>query len=160
MLWGRLGDHPRSRGVYTVLSRLKRTVAGSSPLARGLLFITAYARKKTGIIPARAGFTSECLLWTEPAKDHPRSRGVYRHGDFVNIQGTGSSPLARGLLHQGLPKGSGLGIIPARAGFTRARSSRWFASTDHPRSRGVYPGHHDGDRGPYGSSPLARGLHG
>ena len=50
----------------------------------------------------------------------------------------GSSPLARGLRrsqssHRPLP-----GIIPARAGFTRASPSARPQSRDHPRSRGVY----------------------
>ena len=72
-----------------------------------------------------------------------------------------------------------IGIIPARAGFTRAR--QWFypRPPDHPRSRGVYPfisgmlgpglTDHPRSRGVYyeregkkpeepGSSPLARGL--
>ena len=51
-----------------------------------------------------------------------------------------------------------VGIIPARAGFTRSRSTRPVSSTDHPRSRGVYPlaiGRRDCASG---SSPLARGL--
>ena len=33
MFW----DHPRSRGVYRTRSGLKTLIAGSSPLARGLL---------------------------------------------------------------------------------------------------------------------------
>ena len=33
-----------------------------------------------------------------------------------------------------------LGIIPARAGFTRPPSRRRLSSRDHPRTRGVYGG--------------------
>ena len=49
-------------------------------------------------------------------------------------------------------------IIPARAGFTRARRGKGPRAADHPRSRGVYC-----DCGRFvaaqkGSSPLARGL--
>ena len=70
----------------------------------------------------------------------------------------GSSPLARGL--PPCPRGDGRarGIIPARAGFTRASGRPSRHSADHPRSRGVYPapGSHRGCR--WGSSPLARGL--
>ena len=52
----------------------------------------------------------------------------------------GSSPLARGLLVSALPLGRPLGIIPARAGFTRIRlNGRTYV---------------------VGSSPLARGLRG
>ena len=53
---------------------------------------------------------------------------------------------------------STMGIIPARAGFTRHRRYPAPSLTDHPRSRGVY-----GQARPHrgagrGSSPLARGL--
>ena len=52
------------------------------------------------------------------------------------------------------------GIIPARAGFTRCRSTRTPDRADHPRSRGVYI-HNQSTRPPTGgSSPLARGLRG
>ena len=70
----------------------------------------------------------------------------------------GSSPLARGLqLARGLA-GTGLRIIPARAGFTGggpAGPARW---PDHPRSRGVYNGEPARTTWAGGSSPLARGL--
>ena len=71
------GDHPRSRGVYP--SRPKRTgsVAGSSPLARGLPSRSIGARDVPGIIPARAGFTSMGIGAPRDSWDHPRSRGVY-----------------------------------------------------------------------------------
>ena len=71
---------------------------------------------------------------------------------------SGSSPLARGLRDALLEAFPAIGIIPARAGFTRAWWVLSSAGADHPRSRGVYsrPGHSEGI--PYGSSPLARGL--
>ena len=57
MVYDRLPDHPRSRGVYENLTLEGVLDAGSSPLARGLrlggLFLPALWR----IIPARAGFT-------------------------------------------------------------------------------------------------------
>ena len=92
-----------------------------------------------GIIPARAGFT-----WRAPAPprrppDHPRSRGVYERAAQNCPGAPGSSPLARGLQGKGQGASMSVGIIPARAGLTRAgRCAR-------PASRG--------------SSPLARGLH-
>ena len=70
----------------------------------------------------------------------------------------GSSPLARGLHHAGEPVGVDLGIIPARAGFTRLPRRGPNLRGDHPRSRGVY-GPLRARFGPEsGSSPLARGL--
>ena len=73
-------DHPRSRGVYTNLFEESSAAAGSSPLARGLLRQVTTTRRRGGIIPARAGFTS--LLWRRGSAgwDHPRSRGVYAGG--------------------------------------------------------------------------------
>mgnify|MGYP001685590598 CR=1 FL=1 len=50
-------DHPRSRGVYDVRECCHCTVAGSSPLARGLLSGEPTVGEPTRIIPARAGFT-------------------------------------------------------------------------------------------------------
>ena len=53
-----LGDHPRSRGVYTLLAVGGFVLSGSSPLARGLLAFDGSFILDYRIIPARAGFTS------------------------------------------------------------------------------------------------------
>ena len=115
-------DHPRSRGVYTRSRPSLSRRLGSSPLARGLLERRRDALSGRGIIPARAGFTAPAILKGSPCGDHPRSRGVYVALRGVERAGQGSSPLARGLptntdVTQRYP-----GIIPARAGFTSARS--------------------------------------
>ena len=136
----RLGDHPRSRGVYVRRRGRPSPLGGSSPLARGL--------------PGIASGTS----W--PTTDHPRSRGVYIPRYASLPQAEGSSPLARGLLVPGgSPVASG-GIIPARAGFTPGLGISFSAASDHPRSRGVYPPPALGGGALGGSSPLARGLPG
>ena len=131
-------DHPRSRGVYTTITTDEEDDMGSSPLARGLRFISGSLRLGFGIIPARAGFTT----------------GGVENLDAEN----GSSPLARGLqdiwhaAHK-LPR-----IIPARAGFTMSKPTAAVTSTDHPRSRGVYASEPCQTSRSRGSSPLARGL--
>ena len=51
------GDHPRSRGVYLPPRASRMVMAGSSPLARGLLVFVVALALGAGIIPARAGFT-------------------------------------------------------------------------------------------------------
>ena len=91
-------------------------------------------------------------------EDHPRSRGVYEDGaaDYDGV--TGSSPLARGLLNGKPFIIADLGIIPARAGFTRQKTITAAQDKDHPRSRGVYPRHARLKLLRNGSSPLARGL--
>ena len=68
----------------------------------------------------------------------PRSRGVYCEGREGLGHVSGSSPLARGLLHVDYEGIEFDRIIPARAGFTFAEMAFGHRSGDHPRSRGVY----------------------
>ena len=133
-----LGDHPRSRGVYSFARSLESRSSGSSPLARGLQTYDALKWIVQRIIPARAGFTWICRTGTVCCR--------------------GSSPLARGLPRLKVLHGREGGIIPARAGFTRPRDDHRLRGRDHPRSRGVYftSTHTASIRA--GSSPLARGL--
>ena len=151
-------DHPRSRGVYIVTRGALTFALGSSPLARGLLTTTHSKRKKTGIIPARAGFTPAEAYRASCSWDHPRSRGVYRGRSCSMYTGLGSSPLARGLRAHHSKTGIRGGIIPARAGFTVRARGHLRQDGDHPRSRGVYQHHRLLPARPRGSSPLARGL--
>ena len=172
-------DHPRSRGVYPVMSMRRTASSGSSPLARGLLSVTpatvrvtvdhprsrgvyypscVFATHPCRIIPARAGFTSSRRSPTPPGWDHPRSRGVYRLVRAPLKASRGSSPLARGLQSPFEIKYDLRRIIPARAGFTLNPRFLMTVQRDHPRSRGVYtipPGLIGLSPG---SSPLARGL--
>ena len=71
------GDHPRSRGVYRGRIQCDCVAHGSSPLARGLPPKPVVGVVRTGIIPARAGFTGRPGACTSARTDHPRSRGVY-----------------------------------------------------------------------------------
>ena len=153
-----MGDHPRSRGVYSILEATPETHAGSSPLARGLHNDTPERAAAWRIIPARAGFTSKDTSGVEGGKDHPRSRGVYTGAVAMPPWTVGSSPLARGLLGVGYPVTQPDGIIPARAGFTSFNSVKRKLRRDHPRSRGVYVTRLLTLTGVTGSSPLARGL--
>ena len=131
-------DHPRSRGVYRSLDRDRSRATGSSPLARGLQYVYHQWYQPRRIIPARAGFTVSIISSPLTGPDHPRSRGVYRRRIFLSSWARGSSPLARGLRSGARCVDGEAGIIPARAGFTRAESLRRARSRDHPRSRGVY----------------------
>ena len=93
-------------------------MAGSSPLARGLLAQGVGQGDAVRIIPARAGFTPTATPTPACTADHPRSRGVYGGGFTSSANSSGSSPLARGLpAILGVAAGNA-GIIPARAGFT------------------------------------------
>ena len=92
-------DHPRSRGVYRLRTRMREIMPGSSPLARGLPALQSDSPPETRIIPARAGFTYHALNIMVTAADHPRSRGVYSLTRYRPLYNEGSSPLARGLPH-------------------------------------------------------------
>ena len=70
-------DHPRSRGVYRSIIRVATSRLGSSPLARGLPVRLQQPGGRSGIIPARAGFTGWGSSSSAGRGDHPRSRGVY-----------------------------------------------------------------------------------
>ena len=155
----KLGDHPRSRGVYAVVEVRDEIAQGSSPLARGLRLRAIPRSLGFRIIPARAGFTPARETGASRLGDHPRSRGVYSRRLLDNHALAGSSPLARGLHECGAPHKRYRGIIPARAGFTYYRNPGMFAPQDHPRSRGVYYGAKRMAIKNAGSSPLARGLH-
>ena len=151
-------DHPRSRGVYNTSRRPPSSWIGSSPLARGLLHIDTGGKLTGGIIPARAGFTSDPHHRPVARQDHPRSRGVYAVSAMTWPEIRGSSPLARGLRGCGCYGPGGGRIIPARAGFTLPRMMAGPTMRDHPRSRGVYCDLVPLSDGVPGSSPLARGL--
>ena len=155
-----LRDHPRSRGVYASTAPASRASSGSSPLARGLLRADGGLGGPVGIIPARAGFTTPPMPWCWAPADHPRSRGVYAWPSAREGRGSGSSPLARGLLDAAARAGTPMGIIPARAGFTGHGRRQPRLRQDHPRSRGVYDGSVCIEAFQRGSSPLARGLRG
>ena len=151
-------DHPRSRGVYQSSGSTMISFGGSSPLARGLPLHVKALDGQIRIIPARAGFTGGSNSCRARREDHPRSRGVYAKLHLNSLYGKGSSPLARGLHAHCLRQRVGRRIIPARAGFTRARADGSFLAWDHPRSRGVYEPVDGGTDNDLGSSPLARGL--
>ena len=151
-------DHPRSRGVYSTPPLKTFLIDGSSPLARGLPVGNAAQSSEEGIIPARAGFTRASQAQPGSGSDHPRSRGVYRSISELGRPGAGSSPLARGLPRERARKRQEWRIIPARAGFTTTTPTPPSWTTDHPRSRGVYPRPAGAASATAGSSPLARGL--
>ena len=152
-------DHPRSRGVYCGSFEAVRCGGGSSPLARGLPRPLGVRQAAAGIIPARAGFTPATGRPGPSRTDHPRSRGVYVTTTISTDLHAGSSPLARGLQNPLAPFKRNSRIIPARAGFTGRVAGHADRGRDHPRSRGVYQGTSRTHSVPYGSSPLARGLH-
>ena len=151
-------DHPRSRGVYDPSAAAGAHRFGSSPLARGLQRPPRPRAAVLRIIPARAGFTGPGAHSPASHPDHPRSRGVYPIPFSPEGWQQGSSPLARGLPAQVGPERPYARIIPARAGFTVGHRCTGRSQTDHPRSRGVYPGVSRRDRERRGIIPARAGF--
>ena len=141
-----------------MVSLVSELPPGSSPLARGLRAADCARAARTGIIPARAGFTLTDIRRSIRPGDHPRSRGVYAARLSRRLSNEGSSPLARGLPLVAASIAYSIGIIPARAGFTFLISIIIIIYQDHPRSRGVYGHASVVAIAAAGSSPLARGL--
>ena len=118
---GVLPDHPRACGVYRGWRFSFSRAWGSSPRVRGLQVYISFMTFTSGIIPARAGFTDRRSTSVRVCKDHPRACGVYVVSWTERTMSGGSSPRVRGLLVAGVVETALVGIIPARAGFTR----RW-----------------------------------
>ena len=131
-------DHPRTRGVYRGISIVDASNPGSSPHTRGLLCGGVLVAGSPRIIPAHAGFTTLTCCPGACRTDHPRTRGVYSHAASHEAARGGSSPHTRGLRDRVTGVTWPLRIIPAHAGFTRARTQPACAAWDHPRTRGVY----------------------
>ena len=71
------GDHPRTRGVYGLMTVIDAQRNGSSPHTRGLRRPARLEVGQGGIIPAHAGFTRDRPRSARATRDHPRTRGVY-----------------------------------------------------------------------------------
>ena len=113
----------------------------------------------SGIIPALAGNTAPGSREQRSQQDHPRSRGEYQLFRRRAGEGTGSSPLSRGIRPCWPRTSCRRRIIPALAGNTKETIRTVDTSTDHPRSRGEYGLARSPIRSPRGSSPLSRGIH-
>ena len=149
--------HPRSRGADQGWSPNSSAPAGSSPLARGGRADVGGHRCSPGLIPARAGRTRPASRAGLRRWAHPRSRGADVGWAGGRPVSEGSSPLARGGRVGQAVADRSRGLIPARAGRTRVRSSSSTTPRAHPRSRGADLPEHDRDAAVWGSSPLARG---
>ena len=155
---GRAPDHPRTRGVYNVISNGKLSISGSSPHTRGLRSHGPQMTNIGRIIPAHAGFTTHAASQSEKSEDHPRTRGVYNLTSPVYHRRLGSSPHTRGLLGWLSVRRVRCRIIPAHAGFTTQNPSNPLPRKDHPRTRGVYAIMFWTGKDDTGSSPHTRGL--
>ena len=131
--------HPRSRGEYSSFWQVGAPRGGSSPLTRGILWITDGWRTNDRFIPAHAGNTEREFIPDQRGQVHPRSRGEYRLLMPLILTSVGSSPLTRGILSPSQMFETTPRFIPAHAGNTLLSDLRNGANEVHPRSRGEYP---------------------
>ena len=133
---------------------------GSSPLARGTREVERWRTGVDRFIPACAGNSIQSIDQKRRQPVHPRLRGELSMKLGRRVQENGSSPLARGTLHQ-FPHGVRCQrFIPACAGNSNlSRSSTnccpWFIPACAGNSSESLHFSISSD----GSSPLARGTH-
>ena len=140
------------------MAELVRVLAGSSPLARGTLYVCSTRMRTQRFIPAGAGNTWVTGIWRSPSPVHPRWRGEHIFATFDTSSRIGSSPLARGTRQPGAARSQTGRFIPAGAGNTGRWTRKHRSISVHPRWRGEHSGDASRQSGMGGSSPLARGT--
>ena len=132
---------------------------GSSPRGRGKHYLTLPARPVNGLIPARAGKTSGPPAFLAPSRAHPRAGGENAARGTREAGSGGSSPRGRGKRRLRRGRAKRHGLIPARAGKTRAHTLRSEPYRAHPRAGGENALSVRVAVGDEGSSPRGRGKH-
>ncbi len=129
--------HPRLRGADLDVDAEHGGGLGSSPLTRGGPLALRRCKAHAGLIPAYAGRTHDVgsFLWRWGA--HPRLRGADVLLGRCSSLWWGSSPLTRGGQNERIFGTSCVGLIPAYAGRTPARSGLAVPIPAHPRLRGA-----------------------
>ena len=150
--------HPRERGEHTYTPDNLIAGIGSSPRARGTHEAESGRARLLRFIPASAGNTHAAPHRVPRLPVHPRERG--EHSACTNPRSCtgGSSPRARGTLHEEGRILEGGRFIPASAGNTDAGRTQATAGAVHPRERGEHLGGGAPIRRGPGSSPRARGT--
>ena len=146
------------RGEHTIQMIDATCQQGSSPHARGAPDCRDACEQRAGIIPACAGSTCTSASPRASCGDHPRMRGEHLSIQAPRTFTKGSSPHARGALHEAPRDEAGGGIIPACAGSTRCTRRSASHHGDHPRMRGEHRCSRASRACRRGSSPHARGA--
>ena len=128
--------HPRACGENRAADPTLTRTAGSSPRVRGKRILLPRRGPWARLIPARAGKTSPTRYGATSAAAHPRACGENEDPASRMAYIEGSSPRVRGKHDPAAPSAGPQGLIPARAGKTRACRRRSPAPSAHPRACG------------------------
>ena len=149
--------HPRACGENAFFLRGMRRLMGSSPRVRGKRRVAYDRARGTGLIPARAGKTTDHMMRGYCASAHPRACGENPAFTAMLAMLAGSSPRVRGKHSRGGGADHFSRLIPARAGKTLCTSAWTVAPSAHPRACGENLWGSEVTVSPGGSSPRVRG---
>ena len=153
------GAHPRPCGEHWRAIPAQSAGSGSSPPVRGARELPFAPLPRAGLIPARAGSTTERGVLRAAIGAHPRPCGEHAGGIRSTVQLQGSSPPVRGALSRDSVEIRGDGLIPARAGSTRRCYTSARTGRAHPRPCGEHRTLARIFQRIWGSSPPVRGAH-
>ena len=111
-------DHPRVCGENTVALQCALTASGSPPRVRGKPREKEKTKWQRRITPACAGKTSNHVMASSGARDHPRVCGENTSSNTLILLYRGSPPRVRGKPANKLKELKGFRITPACAGKT------------------------------------------
>ena len=149
--------HPRACGENRLTALTRIGTAGSSPRVRGKPAMLVCLASSTGLIPARAGKTSQPPAAPSQCPAHPRACGENRDGVLRSMSIGGSSPRVRGKRASDPAASWARGLIPARAGKTASALVVAERPPAHPRACGENGAVDTAARPALGSSPRVRG---
>ena len=149
--------HPRAGGENSPACGRRFRASGSSPRGRGKRDMTRPLIEERGLIPARAGKTSDGGRQTTTLSAHPRAGGENFCDDDARRGEAGSSPRRRGKQRMRGTRAAQWGLIPARAGKTSWSRPPTLTARTHPRAGGENECRHCGHLPAPGSSPRGRG---
>ena len=155
--WPPSTAHPRACGENHRRSARNGVAGGSSPRVRGKQTAEVAQGFDDGLIPARAGKTTWVWHRVCAGRAHPRACGENFRDIGINTGKGGSSPRVRGKRARRLSVGLAGGLIPARAGKTRADAPAGPGAPAHPRACGENALAVDPCLRDAGSSPRVRG---
>ena len=150
-------DHPRACGANAGSNCAATNSNGSSPRMRGKLDGRGDFGCARRIIPAHAGQTHQDAENHVLPADHPRACGANDVNKRFMGNGPGSSPRMRGKHREEAGYRDKDRIIPAHAGQTRVRWSKYDQRPDHPRACGANKSAFGAQLSALGSSPRMRG---